>query len=194
MAILIHSIHNSRLRSKDITSKTRTPPQDVEPQRAYCKSCEWESEDVYTRPLDIANATKAHSREAHPELYESSGQKRKKARLAADVSPPGNPNDGTRPAADDGEVNLSKPPIKAKNPTVRVTFRPQVFELDEVVVTLYHQAMAAIQEDGVDYHATVGEWIRDVVFRYHIEHREILDLSLMLTPEEKQAILGGAPV
>ena len=38
------------------------------------------------------------------------------------------------------------------------------------------------------YDPTLGEWIRDVVFQFFLEHREVINLAAMLKPEELRAL------
>lgn len=74
---------------------------------------------------------------------------------------------------------------------VKVQYRPKVFEMDESVVHIYHLHMAAAQRLGVRYEPSLGEWIRQVVFQFSLEHPELVDLSSILSPDERQQIAAA---
>ncbi len=81
---------------------------------------------------------------------------------------------------------------KGKQAQVTVAYRPSVFHMDEVVIHLYHMAMANSQRLGIDYRPSPGEWIRDTIVRHLREHPEIIDLQAMFTDEQAEKILETA--
>ena len=72
---------------------------------------------------------------------------------------------------------------------VKVQFRPKVFDMDESVVHLYNLFLGSMRRAGIPYEPSIGEWIRDVLFQHYFEHPEIIDLSSLLTPAEKEALM-----
>lgn len=72
----------------------------------------------------------------------------------------------------------------AKGSQLRVQVRPQVYDVPEDLLYLYNMDLAAYMRLGVAYSPTFGQWARDWIFRAHIEHPEVLDLSSIFTPEE----------
>lgn len=102
------------------------------------------------------------------------------------------PEYGPHPSNEDDEIEETEEGRGTRQHHVKVQYRPQVFEMDEAVVHLFHLHMAAAERLGVRYQPKLGEWIRQVVFQFSIEHPELVDLSAILSPQERQAIAASA--
>ena len=59
------------------------------------------------------------------------------------------------------------------------------------MVLLFHVDMAQFEELKSTYRPTFGQWLRDICFRFHLEHPELVNMSLFMTEEEKHMILAG---
>lgn len=78
--------------------------------------------------------------------------------------------------------------------SVRVQYRPRVFELDESVVYLYHLFLQSARNLGLavsEADIPFGQWIRDCLFQHFMEHPEVIDLRTMLTEEEQERLRQG---
>lgn len=90
----------------------------------------------------------------------------------------------------DQDELVESPKKGSKKAQVKVQYRPRVFDIDEGIIHLYHLTTSSIREKGVPYYPTEGEWIRESVFRFWMEHQELVDLRTIFTQEEREAILS----
>lgn len=98
-----------------------------------------------------------------------------------------------RASNEDPELDEVQVDVGTSSHRVKVAYRPTIFTMDEAVVHLYHLHQAAAQRLGVRYNKPLGEWIREVVFQFTLEHPELVDLSTILTPQQRELIAGGIP-
>ena len=95
---------------------------------------------------------------------------------------------GPEGASVDG-VEVATDRAKKKGAKVKVVLRPQIYDLDEGVLHLYNLVMRSLVAKGFrDYAPTLGEWVREVVFQFHLDHPEIVDLRTLFTEEEKRQL------
>lgn len=90
----------------------------------------------------------------------------------------------------DGRAPLQDSPGPLKS-AVKVMYRPQVFEIDESLVLLYHLCLTTFQQVGSTYRPSFGVWMRDTCFRFHVEHPELVDLRAIFTPRELAILKQG---
>lgn len=90
----------------------------------------------------------------------------------------------------DAEVPLKKGQRRPIDGMVKLAFRPKVFDVDESLIHLYNLFLGSVRRVGIPYEPSFGDWLRDAVFQHYFEHPEIIDLSSILTPTEKAAMIA----
>ena len=87
------------------------------------------------------------------------------------------------------EISISS---GGKGQQSKVIVRPQIEEIPEDVVLLFHLDTARFEDLKSSYRPTFGQWLRDIAYRFHIEHPELVDMALFITEEEKAILVGEA--
>ncbi len=149
------------------------------PRHAACKLCDWQSEEEFQTPFEMMNAVKVHLIESHSDLYDENGHKRKQEAQAEEAEEVGQ---------EEGDASGQTPAKKRLQ--IKGQFRFQTFEIDHSVYYLHQLVMAAAKAKGVNYEPSLGEFLRENVFRYFWEHPEVIDLRAILGPEDLQALTG----
>ena len=94
-------------------------------------------------------------------------------------------NEGTEDEPEPQSKKGKRAPIAGM---VKVQFRPKVFDMDDSVVHLYNLFLGSMRRAGIAYEPSIGEWLRDVAYQHYVEHPEIIDLSSLLSPAERESI------
>ena len=87
-------------------------------------------------------------------------------------------------------VKLEQQLAEAKGPGKSDGHGLLAVEIHRDTLRLFHGVMSTVHAQGMNYHPTLGEWLRDVRVAHIIDHPELVDLPPHFSREEAEAIFS----
>ena len=87
-------------------------------------------------------------------------------------------------------VRLEQQLAEVKSPSRSEGHGLLTVEVHRETLRLYHAVMATVQAMDLNYHATMGEWLRDVAFKHAHENPGFVDLRHHFSDDELKSIFG----